>query len=181
MSGLRPVTGMLGMKRLSVLFGTTATALMALVLYGGHQWAENHVTYMMGGVPAPHNCFTCHAYMSHDALVPKLLEADYLSPTDVVVSPDGGHLLVVAQDAEALLVVSSEGEVLDRIPLARKPHSVVVTRDGRHAYVTNSWSDVVSVVDLAERRVTDEIATGMSPHGLALSADERVLYVANGV
>ncbi len=66
-----------------------------------------------------------------------------------------------------------------RSKLVVHPHSVVLSRDGKTAYVSNQWSDNVSVVDLDRFAVTDTLITGGGPAGLSLSADGNYLYSAN--
>ena len=52
-------------------------------------------------------------------------------------------------------------------------------RSGKTAYVSNEWSDNISVIDLEKLSVTDTLKTGDGPAGLSLSADGRLLYVVN--
>ena len=47
------------------------------------------------------------------------------------------------------------------------PIGVLVSPDGRRAYVANANADLVTVVDLAERRVVGYLPTGREPDGLA--------------
>ena len=71
------------------------------------------------------------------------------SPLNLAVSNDGKLLYVAAQDANALLVADAEkGKVIQKIPVGNKPHSVILDKAGKKAYVSNQWSDNVSVVDL---------------------------------
>ena len=56
---------------------------------------------------------------------------------------------------------------------------MVLSNDGQKAYVSNQWSDNVSVIDLASSKVVDTLQTGNGPAGLSLSADNKLLYVVN--
>lgn len=82
------------------------------------------------------------------------------------------------------------------------PNDIVITPDGRYAFVSHSGADRLSVVDMARLRdllaestpdererfanhlavsrrfVVKRIATGANPKGLAISPDGRTLYVA---
>ena len=69
--------------------------------------------------------------------------------------------------------------LLAEIAVGREPHSVAIHPNGAAAYVTNSQSGTVSVVDLGERRVAGEIPVGTEPRGCALSPSGQLLYVAN--
>jgi YVTN family beta-propeller protein len=73
-------------------------------------------------------------------------------------------------------------------PVGRQPAGIALTADGSRAYVANSDSDSVSVVDRASRRVVtalrigdgEDDTFGHMPTGVALSADERTLFVTCG-
>lgn len=169
-------------KRPVVAAGITLTALLTAVVITGLRWGDEHVRHYMGGISAPVNCFSCHAYMNQDGFVKNLLEEDYLSPRDLALSPDGRRLYVVAEEARALLAVSTaDRRVVGRVGLGDHPHSIALTGDGTRAYVTSTWDDVVLVVDLAALAVIDTVRTGAGPTGLALGAGESTLFVANHV
>ena len=65
------------------------------------------------------------------------------------------------------------------IEVGREPAHVVIDRQCRRAYVTNSADNTVSVVDVARRKVIATIATGAFPHGLRISPNGREIYVAD--
>ena len=69
--------------------------------------------------------------------------------------------------------------VVAKVLVGRHPAHVVVTSDGRTAYVTNGSDNTVSVVDTASQRVTEVISVGASPHGLRISPDGKQVWVAN--
>jgi serine/threonine protein kinase, bacterial len=56
---------------------------------------------------------------------------------------------------------------------------VAVDPDGHAAYVANSGSNSVSVVDTASRKVTATTAVGRRPVGLAVDPSTRTVYVTN--
>jgi YVTN family beta-propeller protein len=60
------------------------------------------------------------------------------------------------------------------------PVGLVMTRDGKTAYVTLGHAAHVAVVDVAARKVTGYILVGKRAWGVTLSHDEQTLYVANG-
>src|SRR5512132_681846 len=62
---------------------------------------------------------------------------------------------------------------------ADEPSNVVVSPDGKTAYVTLATESAVVVVDLGKRAVSGRIATGPDPRAMALSADGKTLYVAS--
>lgn len=59
------------------------------------------------------------------------------------------------------------------------PAHVVPDKDGARVFVTDSESDLVSVIDLASGKTVKQIATGTYPHGQRLSPDGTELYIAN--
>ena len=61
------------------------------------------------------------------------------------------------------------------------PVDLLITRDGKRAYVALGRANHVAVVDVATRSVLKYILVGKRAWGLALTADEKKLYVANGL
>jgi PQQ-dependent catabolism-associated beta-propeller protein len=61
------------------------------------------------------------------------------------------------------------------------PVGLVITKDGKTAYVGLGRANHVAVVDVATRKVTKYILVGERPWGLTLTADEKKLYVTNGL
>ncbi len=61
------------------------------------------------------------------------------------------------------------------------PVGLVMTKDGKTAYVGLGRANHVAVVDVASREITKYILVGERPWGLTLTADEKKLYVTNGL
>ena len=70
-------------------------------------------------------------------------------------------------------------EVVIKVPVGMHPAHVVVTRDGRYAYVANGGENTVSVVEISAQRVVETIPVGTTPHGMRLSPDGKQAWVAN--
>lgn len=126
-----------------------------------------------------------------------------ISPHNVQVSRDGRLLLVVgmlagtkmsedhsntekrghaAMQRGRLLIFDTVTMSVDNlidIEVGREPAHVIIDPQGKLAYVSNGEDNVLSVVDIAQRKVIGEIKTGKSPHGLRMSPDAREIYVAN--
>lgn len=118
-------------------------------------------------------------------------------PHNVQISPDGKLAWVTNNGEQAMPgmgkgghpAMSSGGEVwaidtashavVARIPVGKHPAHVVLTPDGRFAYVTNGGENTVSVVDTEARRVAATIPVGAYPHGIRIGPDGREAYVAN--
>lgn len=80
------------------------------------------------------------------------------------------------------VVDPAAGRVIGRIPVPKGPHGLVVTPDGRKAYVSSDGDRTVSVIDTATDRVVATLDVGPNRHGLAVSPDgRRVLVSAWGV
>ncbi|HWU38572.1 MAG TPA: cytochrome D1 domain-containing protein, partial [Candidatus Acidoferrum sp.] len=69
--------------------------------------------------------------------------------------------------------------VVAKVAVGKHPAHVVLTPDGRFAYVTNSGENTVSVVDTGARQVVASILVGAHPHGIRISPDGKEAYVAN--
>lgn len=74
---------------------------------------------------------------------------------------------------------TSRNAVIAKVPVGMHPAHVVLSPDGRMAYVTNGGDNTVSVVDTAAQRVVATIPAGSFPHGIRLSPDGKEAYVAN--
>lgn len=118
-------------------------------------------------------------------------------PHNVQVSPDGKLAWVTNNGLQAMRAMGKGGHagMLDRgevwaidteshavvakVPVGKHPAHVVLTPDGRFAYVTNGGENTVSVVEVVTRKVVATIAVGAYPHGIRVSPDGREAYVAN--
>jgi YVTN family beta-propeller protein len=61
------------------------------------------------------------------------------------------------------------------------PVGIVMTKDGKTAYVALGRANHVAVVDVASHEITKYVLVGERPWGLTLTADEKKLYVTNGL
>jgi YVTN family beta-propeller protein len=86
--------------------------------------------------------------------------------------PDGGQGSLTILNAENNTVVGS-------ILLHAKPLSIELDQAGDVAYVANSGSNTVSVLDLKARREVAQIGTGEEPVFTRLTPDGKTLVVAN--
>jgi YVTN family beta-propeller protein len=108
--------------------------------------------------------------------------AQYPSPVDLRVSPDGGRLYIVCQGTDELVVADTKSKsVLGRVKVGRVPRGIATTHDGQRVYVTNSWADTVTEVDTTTLRALRTLAAGFEPSGAALDARGAFLYVANRI
>jgi serine/threonine-protein kinase len=103
--------------------------------------------------------------------------------SDAAISPDGTRILVSITskltDDGVKVVDATSGRVVADIRTGEAPQGVVISEDGRRAYVANSGSDTVSVIDVANEAVTTNVPVGSVPLNVALSPDGRIAYVTN--
>lgn len=169
------------MKRVpnKYLLAGIATIILIVIAFPIHRWSREHVNYITAAEDHPLGCASCHLYTRRNAFT-RMLEADYYSPINLVVSGESNMLYIVAQDRGMLLEADPVSrKVTRKVAVGNHPHSAVVDSEGKLCYVSNQWSDFVSVVDLESFRVTDTLYTGNGPAGLALSYDEKYLYASN--
>ncbi len=84
--------------------------------------------------------------------------------------PKGEHAAMGGAGA-VWVIDTASNKVVAKVPVGKHPAHVVVSGDGRTAYITNGTDNTVSVVDTATQRVSDVIAVGLAPHGLRISPD----------
>ncbi len=80
---------------------------------------------------------------------------------------------------EVWAIDTATDTVVATVRVGLHPAHVVLTPDGRFAYVTNGGENTVSVVDTEARRVAATIPVGAYPHGIRISPDGKEAYVAN--
>lgn len=85
----------------------------------------------------------------------------------------------MAGGGEVWAIDTATDTVVAKVPVGMHPAHVVLTPDGRFAYVTNGGDNTVSVVDTSARRVVAAIPVGKYPHGVRVSPDGKQAYVAN--
>lgn len=111
-------------------------------------------------------------------------------PRRFALTPDQRELWVSAELAGVVDIIDLQTlKIIDTIAFLptgfRKeevtPVDVLITRDGKRAYVALGRANHVAVVDVAAREVIDYLLVGKRAWGLALSHDETRLWVANGL
>ena len=85
--------------------------------------------------------------------------------------PGFGDDLFRVIDAEKLKVISS-------VEVGESPQYVAVTPDDSKAYVSNQWSNTVSVINLETIEVMTTITVGPEPREIAITPDGSKAYVA---
>ena len=96
-------------------------------------------------------------------------------PIQLYATPDNRLLLVANQGTPkkpgttvSVIDVASM-KVAATIKTGAGAHGVVIDRDGRHAFVTNTYANTVSVIDVAERKVVATVPVGKGPNGISVA------------
>ena len=107
-------------------------------------------------------------------------ETRYLSPGELVVSPDGQLLYVVCEKNNEVRVVGiKNGAVQSRIAVGRSPRGLSLSHDGTQLLVANSWDDTISVIDTKALRVARTVHTAAEPTSAVADFNNQTLFVAN--
>jgi YVTN family beta-propeller protein len=110
-------------------------------------------------------------------------------PRRFAATPDRKELWVTAELSGEVYIIDREkftvsGKIEFLPPGMRKtdvtPVGLVMTRDGKTAYVTLGHASHVAVVEVPTRKIQGYILVGKRSWGITLSRDESTLYVANG-
>jgi YVTN family beta-propeller protein len=102
-------------------------------------------------------------------------------PHGIALLPQTGELVVTIENPYGLLSINPVTRTVIRKydSGGDSPHMVVLGPGGRTAWVSNSGSGTVAVIDLASGRIEAVIPTGKNPQGGALSADGKRVYITN--
>jgi len=102
-------------------------------------------------------------------------------PHCAVFGPKNGLLYVTAELDESVAVIDPVScQVVGRIPTSQpESHMMVITRDGKQAYVSNVGPGTISILNLAENKLAGIIPLGTTCQRLALSADGKLLFTAD--
>lgn len=96
---------------------------------------------------------------------------------EVAVASDRLTVYATSPTADHLMIFTANGEPQGRISVGKNPFGLVLSPDGKLAYVANQDSNDISVIDLASRKEKARIPTGKKPYDLALSPDGSRLWV----
>ena len=104
----------------------------------------------------------------------------YPSPIEVAVSPDGARLFVLCSGTDELVLADAHtGKLLGRVAVGHVPKGLYL--NGRNAFVANSWSDTVSVVDTGTLQVVRTLKTGFEPNAVLADRAGATVYTANRI
>ncbi|RJQ23038.1 MAG: YncE family protein [Nitrospiraceae bacterium] len=80
---------------------------------------------------------------------------------------DQGELLQRPVSDKVYVIDISYAKVINTIKVGNKAHGVVVSRDGKAAYVTNTSDNTISIIDVITQKVTGTVPVGKGPNGIS--------------
>ena len=108
-------------------------------------------------------------------------EEPHRSPSDLGLSPDGRHAVVVNSTSNTVSLVDlAAQEVASEIPVGLRPGSVAISGDGLTAVVTNWLSDSITVLKITPPKLKADATffVGDEPRGIAFAGDGNRVFVA---
>jgi YVTN family beta-propeller protein len=111
-------------------------------------------------------------------------------PRRFALTPDGSQLWVTNElDASVSIIDIKDHGLAGTLRFELKgarvsditPVGIVMSRDGKRAFVALGRANHVAFVDVATRQVTDMVLVGKRAWNLALDKSEKTLYVVNGL
>src|SRR5436305_10332657 len=103
------------------------------------------------------------------------------SPVDLVLGPNDAWLATVNQTSDTVsLVRTSDGQVLDEMPVGHHPVGIALAPDQKTLLVTGHYSGDVTLLEVSDGKLKKlgEIDVGYQPHGIAVTPDGKAAYVA---
>lgn len=80
---------------------------------------------------------------------------------------DQGNLLGRPASNKVYVIDISNSQIVNTITAGNAAHGVVVSKDGKSAYVTNSADNSLSVIDIASKTIKATVSTGKAPNGVS--------------
>jgi len=110
------------------------------------------------------------------------LPLEYVSPLEVLVSPDGSRLYVLCQESQEVRVLDGANYApVKVIAVGRTPRGMALSSNGDRLFVTNSWDDTLSVIDTRTLAVVATWNVGAEPSGVVEDREGNQLFVANRI
>lgn len=107
---------------------------------------------------------------------------DYVSPIELLFSPDGMRLYVLCQQsAEVRVLDASTYKEIKRIDVGRVPRGFSLSPKGNRLYVANSWDDTISVIETKTLEVIATWPVAAEPSSVIEDREGRHLFVANRI
>jgi YVTN family beta-propeller protein len=104
-----------------------------------------------------------------------------INPTRITVQPDQQYVWVANDGKEGgvTIIETSTSKVAAKILTGAGKHDIVISNDNRFAFVSNSESGTVSVIDIRKLEKLRDVKVGPQPVSLALSELSKAVYVTS--
>lgn len=100
---------------------------------------------------------------SHD-VIRKIRLNNGDTPSEAVLTPDGGTLLVANTGSNSVSIIDPTSNFeTTRLNVGNMPRSIILDPAGRKAYVFNTFSNTITVIDVVSRSVAATLTTEASP------------------
>ena len=98
--------------------------------------------------------------------ISRMIATTPLGTGRIRITPDGQRVVVAMAKSIEVFELAS-GRLLRATPLQASPKVMVLSGDGRRAYVTNPEDHSATIVDIENGRVLSTVKTGKKPDGIA--------------
>ncbi len=107
---------------------------------------------------------------------------EYMSPIEMLFSPDGTRLYVLCQESAQVRVLDARSySPVKAIGVGAVPRGFSLSPKGDRLFVANSWDDTISVIDTKTLEVTATWPVGAEPSSVVEDREGRHLFVANRI
>jgi len=107
---------------------------------------------------------------------------EYLSPVEMLFSPDGAWLYVLCQQGGQVRVLDAKTFVeIKKIEVGKAPRGFSLSPKADRLFVANSWDDTISVIDTKTLEVTATWTVGAEPSNVVEDRSGKHLFVANRI
>lgn len=104
-------------------------------------------------------------------------------PTRITAQPDQHYVWIAndgnGKDGGVTVIDTTTLKVAAQMSTGPGDHEIVISSDGRLAFVSNSGSETVSVIDIHKLAKLDDIKVGPGPAAMAVSVLSKAIYVAS--
>ena len=104
------------------------------------------------------------------------------SPVYLAINPRNGDLYV-NNDKDKTVSVIRSGKIIATISVKSPNGAITITPDGKYAYLADSLTNTVSIIDTSTNSVVNSVVTGSSPYatpyGIVFTKDGSKAYVSN--
>jgi YVTN family beta-propeller protein len=107
-----------------------------------------------------------------------------LFPVHMVNTLDGHTIFVTNFEESSITVIdATTWKPIKTIPVAQKPHGIVLSPDGRFVYASCYGAHAIAVIDVATQTLvaTIQVPVASQPYGIGISADGRFVYASDNL